>query len=471
MGSVHPSFSATRPSCSVSQSYSFAWESVGISEVPAATVFDVYEIDGLLGSGVFGQVRLCLPRNESDKNKYAVKIVDTQGEVFKSAPGHISARQEASTLRLVKHPHVVELIDVFEQERWLFLVMECITGGDLFAAIADSRTIVTQSRIATVGSQLLQALNHLHERSVVHRDVKAENILLSYHPAKTSRWHVKLIDFGLAIRVAQPHCLFNMTCKEEGPLEECICGTAYYCAPEVWINDYGPKVDVWAAGVVLYLALFGRFPFYHGEINQLEAMICRATLAPTYAPAKANDTQNYQVCPPALRCLEALLTKDHHERLTAEQALKQTWFHSGGTQVASSGAHSPNPGDLLIPLSVRAKAGRAAMRPPMDTLKEQARTAGLEALKARADYASAMSRRTKSTSRGSEESSSTASCSRRDIDPSDPSSVIAILAWEPQDLAPADTSLSDSEVEDEGAMCACTRGGVRQTLARRGLRL
>ncbi|CAK0839740.1 unnamed protein product [Prorocentrum cordatum] len=106
-------------------------------------------------------------------------------------------------------------------------------------------------------------------------------------------------------------------CREqEPPLEDLVCGTAYYCAPEVWVNDYGPKVDVWAAGVVLYLALLGTFPFYDRDPNMVEVMICNMDLEPSYV-SPCMKGLGYRISGLARECLEALLVKDPGTTRTA----------------------------------------------------------------------------------------------------------------------------------------------------------
>mmetsp|Transcript_117783 Transcript_117783/g.333880 ORF Transcript_117783/g.333880 Transcript_117783/m.333880 type:complete len:369 (-) Transcript_117783:194-1300(-) len=339
-----------------------------------ATVFDVYEFDGLLGSGTFGQVRLCWRKSDPEKQHYAMKIVDLKGEALRQASAFVSAHQEASILKsLPSHPHIVEFADVFETPRWLYLVMECVAGGELFSALADPKVIVNESGVATVGSQLLQALRHLHDRNIVHRDVKAENILLASHPARSGKWHIKLIDFGLAIRLETQPCLFKMC--QEAPLEELICGTAAYCAPEVWANDYGPKVDVWAAGVLLYLALLGVFPFNHKDPCALEAMICNPDRVPSFQPVCAKECPAYRVSPPAHNCLSKLLEKDKDTRPCAAAALATTesWLHDLDTpvslpQIGAAGRNHQRigvEGDRVVPLAVRTKTHVPHALPPL----------------------------------------------------------------------------------------------------------
>jgi len=445
-----------------------AWQRAGLSE---AAVFDVYDIGDMLGSGAFGQVRACWPKGGDGKQRYAVKVVDTKSEIFRHAAAFLSARNEANILRLTRHPHIVELVDAFEKDRFLFLVMEHVGGGELFGNLADPCVPVTESCVGAVGHQLFQALKHLHELSVVHRDVKAENILLQSNPAKSGAWHIKLVDFGLATKVeTASSCLFSMCREQEAPLEELICGTAYYCAPEVWINDFGPKVDVWAAGVVLYLALLGAFPFYDRDPNMVEVMICNVDLEPSYK-APCMQGLGYRISGLAKECLEALLVKDHEDRLSAAGALSHRWLKNAvrrasatepdrlrrgslldrGIPFGRQAGRQPQraqsellgdpyglvDGDQVIPFTVRSKAGRAAARAPVEPATERSRTAALEGLKARSPRELGMCKVGPAAHRISWRSQS------RDIE----------VPQKDRDGLPLDTSLSDSDVEDAGAFC------------------
>jgi len=479
-----------------------AWQRAGLAE---ATIFDIYEIGGLLGSGSFGQVRLCWPLNEAHEDqKYAVKVVDTKSEVFRQATAFISPRQEANILKAVKHPHIVELVDVFEKERFLFLVLECIQGGELFSAFADPNVTVTEGSVATVGRQLFGALRHLHEQRVVHRDVKAENILLASHPGRTNHWHIKLIDFGLSMRMEQPACLFSSCRDQDTHMEELICGTAYYCAPEVWINDYSPKVDVWAAGVVMYLILLGTYPFRDPDAAKLESMICNLDLLPTFKATCQKECPDYQISPGAKRTLAELLAKEPENRPHAAAVLQLPWLKAskqrrssrarcteprqrelGPSKLPSAdemegqqgSEYEPNP----IPMPIRAKAGRAAARPPVDPSTEQSRTKDLEALKRRASVAG--SSNGPGSVFGSKVTESTdwmgSSCSPLSNDDSalavdfwarspimhssdfsaecqgKKGMQMAVLNIVEHDPAPTDISLTDSDVDDMAAVCSC----------------
>ncbi|CAE7345661.1 CIPK1 [Symbiodinium sp. KB8] len=184
----------------------------------------------------------------------------------------------------------------------------------------------TSTLMLTDPHSTYHALQHLHLRRIIHRDVKAENILLLEDPAKTRRWHIKLIDFGLAQRMEHSSSFMFRMCQQEPPLEHLVCGTAYYCAPEVWFHDYSPSVDVWAAGVVLYLAIFGQFPFHDRNQATLEVLICEENREPSYRPICSQDHPGYQASTVAIAALKQLLTKAREDRPDACGAMHLEWF-------------------------------------------------------------------------------------------------------------------------------------------------
>lgn len=351
----------------------------------APKLLDEYDVGEMLGSGSFGQVRVCWPvaSDPEEISCFAVKVIDTRSEVFERAGAYIAAREEADILQAVRHSHIVELVSVFEEDRWLFVVMRRIDGGELFHALADPEISVTEADIATVGRQLLQALDYLHRGSIVHRDVKAENILLTQHPKRSGKWDIKLIDFGLATRLdSAACCLFG-----EREALQLVCGTAYYCSPELWAGHYGAKVDVWAAGVVLYLALLGCYPFCNKDADALEAMICDKKALPAFV-CVPEDISHCQPSVGAIKSLTALLSKDPDVRPNAAAALDFRWLQppvvSGSIWSKSkspTGSSELALPDNVVPKVVRAKAGRAAERAPVDTQLENDRTEALEVYK------------------------------------------------------------------------------------------
>lgn len=207
-----------------------------------------YEVGRIIGDGNFAIVRECIDR--VSRKEFALKIIDKE----KCRGKEQMIESEVSILRRVRHPNIVLLVEDFEFESELYLVMELVKGGDLFDHIA-SATKYTEKDASCMINDLASALAYLHSLNIVHRDIKPENLLVIEHPDKTKS--LMLGDFGLAVQVKEP--LYT------------ICGTPTYVAPEILAETgYGVKVDVWAVGVITYILLCGFPPFVSRTNNQVE---------------------------------------------------------------------------------------------------------------------------------------------------------------------------------------------------------
>ena len=156
-------------------------------------------------------------------------------------------RVEIEILKLCQHPNIIRLFDVFENHRYIFMVMEYLPGGDLFSFLTKSQFRISEKYAAKIMCSLSAAIFYLHSYGIIHRDLKPENILLL---DKNDESDVKITDFGLA--------------KIMGANERCTdpFGTLGYVAPEVMCKiPYGKEVDIWSLGVVGYLLLHGNLPF------------------------------------------------------------------------------------------------------------------------------------------------------------------------------------------------------------------
>jgi len=204
-------------------------------------VEDKYRVDPLvLGVGQFATVHPCV--NLETGKKCAVKVIKRSN----TSENRLSL--EISILKQIKgHPNVVGLYDCFCTNTEVKLVMEYVSGGELFDYLVESGPYSEQSAAYHM-RRIVSAVEFLHRNEIVHRDLKPENLLLTSKDPKYAE--VKVADFGLA-----------RICNES--VMQTVCGTWAYCAPEVR-NDpmgYGPKVDVWSLGVILYVVLAAYHPF------------------------------------------------------------------------------------------------------------------------------------------------------------------------------------------------------------------
>ncbi|XP_045466039.1 serine/threonine-protein kinase GL21140 [Harmonia axyridis] len=211
-----------------------------------------YTVGRSIGDGNFAVVRLC--KDNSDNKEYALKIIDKS----KCKGKEDMIENEVKILRKISHPNIMSLISDQDTKNLLFLVCEYVQGGDLFDAIALAQKF-SEEQAALLVNHLVLALAYLHSLNIVHRDVKPENLLVEFENNRIRT--LKLADFGLACEVAKP--LYT------------VCGTPTYVAPEILAESgYGLKIDVWAAGVILYILLCGYPPFVSQDNDQEKLFDC-----------------------------------------------------------------------------------------------------------------------------------------------------------------------------------------------------
>ena len=209
-----------------------------------------------LGQGSYGQVLRC--QNIATGNIYACKKMNKRKITNKKR-----FKTEIDLLRATDHPNIIKLYDIYEDSLYIYLIMEECTGGEFFdrlAKKAKQNKMYTEKDAARIFKQIAQAVNYLHAHGVRHRDLKPENILFSTI-AEDSQ--VKLIDFGLS----------KVFDGENNEMKGAV-GTTFYMAPEVLTGKYTEKCDVWALGVILYIMLCGKPPFYSQNEEELKKKIC-----------------------------------------------------------------------------------------------------------------------------------------------------------------------------------------------------
>jgi calcium-dependent protein kinase len=156
---------------------------------------------------------------------------------------------EIEILIKLDHPNIIKLYEIFENEKYIYLIMELCIGGELFNKIiekTENGEIFNEREAANYFRQIILAISYCHNKKIAHRDLKPENILLLSNEKNSP---IKLIDFGM-----------SKFYKEKNEMSEYV-GTAYYISPEVLEGKYDSKCDIWSAGVILYLLLSGTLPF------------------------------------------------------------------------------------------------------------------------------------------------------------------------------------------------------------------
>ncbi|XP_053914229.1 serine/threonine-protein kinase DCLK3 isoform X2 [Cuculus canorus] len=261
-----------------------------------------YEIGRTIGDGNFAVVKEC---RHCDSNQiYAMKIVDKS----KLKGKEDMMENEILIIRSLSHPNIVSLVEVYETEAEIYLILEYVPGGDLFDAIIESVKF-TEHDAAVMITDLCEALVYIHSKNIVHRDLKPENLLVQHNADKSTT--LKLADFGLAKQVTKP--IFT------------VCGTPTYVAPEILAEKgYGLEVDMWAAGVILYILLCGFPPFRSQERDQEELFqIIQLGHYEFLSPYWDNISA-------AKDLITRLLIVDPQKRYTARQVLQHPWIRTAG---------------------------------------------------------------------------------------------------------------------------------------------
>lgn len=254
--------------------------------------------DHVLGTGAFSEVLLA--ENKQKKGQFvAVKIIDRRGLKGKED----ALDNEIDVLKRLSHPNIVALLDVFEDKSNVYLVMELVTGGELFDRIVQ-RGHYTEQDASKVIQAILGAVDYMHEKGVVHRDLKPEN-LLYYCPDDDAK--IMISDFGLSK-------------LEDSGMMATACGTPGYVAPEVLEQQpYGKEVDVWSIGVICYILLCGYPPFYDDNDAELFKQIIKG--------AYEFDSPYWdEISDSAKDFVRHLMCRDPRKRYTCKEAMAHAWI-------------------------------------------------------------------------------------------------------------------------------------------------
>jgi len=278
------------------------------------------DADHVLGSGFSGEVVAARCRRTG--TQVAVKSYSKNGM---SSRGEASLRAEVNIYLAVHHPHIATLLAVYESEDDLSFVMECCTGGELFNRLAKKHHF-TEAEAVQTARQMCSAIEHLHQLGVVHRDLKLENWL---YESEAENAPLKLIDFGFALQW-----------NRKKPMTA-VVGTVDYLAPEVFLESYSEKCDMWSLGVLVYALLVGKQPFKAGSEEELIEQIKLAQWSfPKEGETTVIQSQHRistgsatgDISKSAQDFVQKLLTPHASERTSAKQCLQHPWLHTGRGQ-------------------------------------------------------------------------------------------------------------------------------------------
>ncbi|XP_019845611.1 peripheral plasma membrane protein CASK isoform X2 [Bactrocera tryoni] len=269
---------------------------------------DVYELCEVIGKGPFSIVRRCIHRESNQQ--FAVKIVDVAK--FTASPGLSTAdlKREATICHMLKHPHIVELLETYSSEGMLYMVFEFMEGSDLCFEVvrrAVAGFVYSEAVACHYMRQILEALRYCHENDILHRDVRPACALLA---TVDNSAPVKLGGFGSAIQLPGG----RETIETHGRV-----GCPHYMAPEVVTRRlYGKGCDVWGAGVMLHVLLSGRLPFLGSGIR-LQNSIARGRVSFEAPEWKSISTT-------AKDLVMKMLSANPHHRPSITEVLEHPWM-------------------------------------------------------------------------------------------------------------------------------------------------
>ncbi|XP_049839282.1 serine/threonine-protein kinase BRSK2 isoform X2 [Schistocerca gregaria] len=256
-----------------------------------------FRLEKTLGKGQTGLVKLgvhCVMGK-----KVAIKIINRE-KLSESVL--MKVEREIAIMKLIDHPHVLGLSDVYENKKYLYLVLEHVSGGELFDYLVKKGRL-TPKEARRFFRQIISALDFCHSHSICHRDLKPENLLLD------EKNNIKIADFGMA------------SLQPAGSMLETSCGSPHYACPEVIRGEKydGRKADVWSCGVILYALLVGALPFDDDNLRQLLEKVKRGVFhIPHFVPP---DCQNL---------LRGMIEVNPEKRLTLADINRHPWVTAGG---------------------------------------------------------------------------------------------------------------------------------------------
>ncbi|XP_053449222.1 serine/threonine-protein kinase SIK3 isoform X7 [Nycticebus coucang] len=268
------------------------------SRGPMPARIGYYEMDRTIGKGNFAVVKRAT--HLVTKAKVAIKIID---KTQLDEENLKKIFREVQIMKMLCHPHIIRLYQVMETERMIYLVTEYASGGEIFDhLVAHGRMAEKEARRKF--KQIVTAVYFCHCRNIVHRDLKAENLLLD------ANLNIKIADFGFSN-------LFT-----PGQLLKTWCGSPPYAAPELFEGkEYdGPKVDIWSLGVVLYVLVCGALPFDGSTLQNLRARVLSGKFRiPFFMSTECEHL------------IRHMLVLDPNKRLSMEQICRHKWMKLGDT--------------------------------------------------------------------------------------------------------------------------------------------
>ena len=269
---------------------------------------DLFEFKEKIGQGNFGLVRKCIEKNTG--KEYAVKIMD-KNKIKKKDLQFII--QERNYMILIKHPNIVSLVQDFEDENFIYFVMEYFKGGDLSKYMKRIKENMKEKNLERIAAKIIriiaQGVEYLNQFGIVHRDLKPENIVFGIEDDIKS---IKIIDLGVAITLP-----FGQ--QSSDPI-----GTLAYISPEMFThNPYSYKVDVWAIGILLYWLVSGGILPFDDEKNDEHIMGKKVVFMHQEYPEKYFGDKSKSL----FNLIDKTLEKNPEKRINIHNFLDEEWLN------------------------------------------------------------------------------------------------------------------------------------------------
>lgn len=269
--------------------------------------FGAYVLGSTLGEGEFGKVKLGWRKDGKHPSQVAIKLIK-RDTIVKDSESEIKIHREINSLRMLCHPNIVNLVEVLKSGKYIGIVLEYASGGELFDYILQHKYL-KENQAKKLFAQLVSGVDYMHSKGLIHRDLKLENLLMDKHK------NIIISDFGFV----------NSYNRERNDLMKTSCGSPCYAAPELVLTQSpysGRKVDIWSLGVILYAMLSGYLPFDDdtenedgADIMRLYNYICSTPLTfPEYVSPLARDL------------LRKIIVSDPAKRINMDEIRNHPWL-------------------------------------------------------------------------------------------------------------------------------------------------
>uniref|UniRef100_A0A7S1KQL4 non-specific serine/threonine protein kinase n=1 Tax=Percolomonas cosmopolitus TaxID=63605 RepID=A0A7S1KQL4_9EUKA len=248
-------------------------------------------------------VKYAVDTTSSDKKAFAIKIIDRK--MIHKENMESQLKREIAIMKILKHPHIIQLKEVLQSAKHIYIVLELITGGELFDRIVQAKRFPEHTARRYFQS-LMSAVEYTHSQGIAHRDLKPENLLLDENDT------LKITDFGLSA--------LSSSSDGRQKVLSTVCGTPNYVAPEV-IKDRGYsgfQADVWSCGVILYVMIAGYLPF---EDDTMQGLFQKIEGGQFSFPKHFS--------PEVRKLISKMLVVNPKKRISVQQIMQDPWFKVG----------------------------------------------------------------------------------------------------------------------------------------------